>query len=75
MIGRGAKNLAFVSRSGTDNPEAAALVESIRALNVIVTVLRADISSKTQLKEALSQLDPAYPIRGVVNAAMVLRVR
>ena len=74
MIERGAKHLIFVSRSGTDNPEAAALVESIRLLGAHVQILRADITSKTQLQRAMMDINPNLPIRGVVNAAMVLQV-
>jgi len=75
MVERGAQRLAFISRSGTDSPSAALLVKNIQAQGVEVTVLRCDITSKTDTERVLSQIDPKYPIRGVVNAAMVLDVR
>jgi len=74
MIERGAKHLAFISRSGTDSPSAAALVASIRALSVNVQILRADVASKEQLAAALQEIDSRFPVRGVVNAAVVLQV-
>ena len=74
MIERGAKRLAFMSRSGTDNPQAAAFVDSIRALGVHAQVLQADVTSKTQVQGAVKEIDPGFPIRGVVNAVVVLQV-
>lgn len=74
MAERGAKHIAFLSRSGEDNPSAAALVTSIRALGVDVLVLRGDITSKEQIQTALKKIDLRFPIRGVVNAAVVLQV-
>ena len=74
MVERGARRLAFISRSGTDNPSAALLVKSIQTKGVEVTVLRCDITLKADTELALAQIDPKYPIRGVVNAAMVLDV-
>lgn len=73
MIERGAKHLAFMSRSGTNNPEAAALVSSLKSKGANITVLRADAASKTQVEAAIQELNPKFPIRGVVNAAVVLR--
>jgi len=74
MVERGARRLAFISRSGTDSPSAALLVDNIRAQGVEVTVLRCDITSKIETERVLAQIDSKYPIRGVVNAAMVLDV-
>lgn len=73
MIERGARHLAFLSRSGTDNPIAADLVTSIEKQGVKAYVLRADAGNKAQVEEALTRLDPEYPVRGVVNAAVVFR--
>lgn len=63
-----------MSRSGTNNPMAAALAKSIQALGVHTIVLRADVTCKTQVEAAIQQIDTRYPIRGVVNAAVTLRV-
>jgi len=73
MVDRGAKHLTFLSRSGNDNPSALVLVESLKRRGVNATALRADVTSKSHLQEAVASVDPRYPIRGVVNAAMVLK--
>ncbi|KAF2760781.1 hypothetical protein EJ05DRAFT_461353 [Pseudovirgaria hyperparasitica] len=69
MVNQGATSLIFLSRSGATNREAAELVRSVRARGVDVTVIQADVSSKKALTDALTKVDPARPIRGVVNAA------
>lgn len=75
MIERGAKHLAFLSRSGADSPLAAELVTSLRRSGAHIQVLRADVTSKVEVEAAFATIDPRFPIRGVVNAAVVLRVR
>ncbi|MCJ1309500.1 hypothetical protein MMC25_003160 [Agyrium rufum] len=72
MIEHGARHLAFMGRSGADSPSAASLIASIKAQNVNVTILQADVTVKANLEAAVKQIDNRYPIRGVVNAAMVL---
>jgi len=74
MMGRGAKNFAFISRSGTDKAEAAQLVESLKRSGASVEVLRADASNLTDVERVVSDLNAISPIRGVVHAAMVLQV-
>ncbi|KAF7919956.1 uncharacterized protein EAE98_009190 [Botrytis deweyae] len=73
MVERGARHLVFLSRSGTDSPSALALVEGLKASGVNAVVLRANVASKPQILEAIASIDPKYPIRGVVHAAMVLK--
>ncbi|KAI1393004.1 ketoacyl-synt-domain-containing protein [Hypoxylon trugodes] len=75
MADRGAEHLAFLSRSGTDRPAAKQAVEILRSRGVTVSVLRGDVTSREELANAISQIDPAYPIRGVMNAAADIRDR
>ena len=75
MVERGARKLIFLSRSGTDSPSALALVEGLKGSGVDAVVIRADVTSKPQLAKAVASVNPRYPIRGVVHAAMVLKVR
>jgi len=75
MVSRGAKHIALMSRSGADNSSAADTVASIRALGVNVTTLRCDVASKADVEIALKSVDSRYPIRGIVNAAVVIDVR
>ncbi|KAI1474013.1 polyketide synthase [Daldinia eschscholtzii] len=73
MLKRGAKNFAFLSRSGTDSRQAATLVDNLRAAGANVQVFRGDASIKEDVEKAVSSIPADRPIRGVINAAMVLR--
>ena len=75
MVERGAKHLVFMSRSGADSPSAAALVAGLEQFGIEATILRCDVTSKVDVEAAVNGLDRRYPIRGVLNAAMVLDVR
>ena len=74
MMGRGAKNFAFISRSGTDKADAAQLVESLKRSGASVEVFRADASKLMDVERVVSDLSAIGPIRGVIHAAMVLQV-
>ncbi len=71
---RGARRFAFLSRSGTDSTQAAILVEDIEKAGATVQVIRGDATSKVDVDRALKSIPADFPVRGVVNAAMVLRV-
>ncbi|KAI4159807.1 MAG: hypothetical protein LQ342_006318 [Letrouitia transgressa] len=73
MMQRGARRFAFLSRSGTDSEQAAILVRDIEAAGVSVQVIRGDATSKDDVERALKGIPAEYPVRGVVQAAMVLR--
>ncbi|MCJ1284085.1 hypothetical protein MMC26_003416 [Xylographa opegraphella] len=72
MVERGAKHIAFMSRSGAESPSAATLVAGLKQLGVEVTILRSDVTSKKDVETAIERIDGRYPICGVLNAAMVL---
>lgn len=73
MVGRGARNLVFLSRSGANNDAARELIQELRDDNVKVEVLKTDITDLSVLR---SDLQPVLrgmpPVRGVIQAAMVL---
>lgn len=71
MASRGAKHLAFISRTGTVNPAAADVVQSLQDQGVEALVLRADIMHKDELADAIDKIGHTFPIRGIVNAANV----
>ncbi|OJD31005.1 lovastatin nonaketide synthase [Diplodia corticola] len=74
MVQRGARHLAFLSRSGADKPEAAAVVASIEQAGATAHVFRADASSEEHVVRAVAELQASgRPIKGVVHAAMVLQ--
>lgn len=70
----GARNIAFLSRSGDRTDEAQALMAELAARGVTVRPYRADITNATSLRCALAQCEQELPpVRGVVQLAMVLR--
>ena len=72
MIERGARHLAFMGRSGALSKSAASLITSIEAQGVDVNVIKSDVTVKADVENVVSQTDSRYPIRGILNAAMVL---
>ena len=75
MMKKGARRFAFLSRSGTDSEQAAILVKDIEAAGITVQVIRGDATVKADVERAVNGIPAEAPIRGVVQAAMVLRVR
>ncbi|KAI5786964.1 hypothetical protein DFH27DRAFT_518306 [Peziza echinospora] len=73
MVSRGAKHLYFISRSGADRPAAALLAADLTASGAHATIIRGDITSYPSLTASLAQIPPHLPIKGVVQAAMVLK--
>ncbi|KAL7625333.1 hypothetical protein AAE478_004549 [Parahypoxylon ruwenzoriense] len=73
MMERGARHFAFISRSGADKPEAALLIESIKASGASTKVYRADASNEEAVRQVVASLQAERPIRGVVHGAMVLK--
>lgn len=74
MMKLGARRFTFLSRSGSDSKSAARLIADIEADGAIVTVVRGDATSRSDVVRAVEAVPPQHPIRGVVHAAMVLRV-
>ncbi|EME77538.1 uncharacterized protein MYCFIDRAFT_44966 [Pseudocercospora fijiensis CIRAD86] len=77
MISRGARNLIFLSRSGTKGSKAASLVKELHDLarydypDLQVQVIRGDVSSANDVAKAVRSA--TAPIRGIIHAAMVLK--
>jgi hypothetical protein len=65
----------FLSRSGADKPEAAAVVEMVTSSGASARVFRADASNADEVQAMVNKVAATHPIRGVVHAAMVLQVR
>lgn len=74
MMECGARHFAFISRSGADKPEAARLVADIQSSGASTQVLRADASDEEAVASIVASLHAQRPVRGVVHAAMVLKV-
>lgn len=75
MVERGARNLAYVSRSGGASLPAAAkeLIEELNQAGVRTALVQCDITDAKKLSAALgSALKGLPPLRGVIQGAMVL---
>ncbi|KAF1841194.1 polyketide synthase [Cucurbitaria berberidis CBS 394.84] len=73
MMKHGALNFAFLSRSGMDSEQAAILVKDLEARGANLQVFKGDAAVKDDVEKAVGSIPADRPIRGVVNAAMVLR--
>lgn len=70
----GARNIAFISRSGDTTAEAKALIAELGSQGVTVRAYRSDISSAASFLDAMEQCSRDLPpVKGVVQLAMVLR--
>ena len=76
MVQRGAKHLVLLSRSAASTDETVtSFVESLRYLGADIGTEACDVSNEAQLIAALERVRlQRPPIRGVIQAAMVLRV-
>ena len=78
MVAQGACHFIFLSRSGSDKPEAAKLVRELEEIaarkgGMSVTVVRGDVSHRGDVDRAIAMAKT--PIRGVMQQAMYLKVR
>lgn len=71
MVRKGAKSLAFLSRSGDARPEAKSLVEWLRARKIKVDVFKGDINDYSVVKSTVDSIGSS--LGGVFQAAMVLQ--
>ncbi|PLB49865.1 putative LovB-like polyketide synthase [Aspergillus steynii IBT 23096] len=72
LFQRGARNVAFLARSGADKKDARETVDWLRARDVEVTVFRGDVTDARFVQEAVNQIG-ATRLAGVFQAAMVLQ--
>lgn len=75
MVDRGAKHLIVLSRSGPVSEAATELVSKATSKGVTVFAPKCDASSTTSLAEVLKECEVRAmpPIKGCINAAMVLQ--
>lgn len=75
-MNHGARNLAFISRSGATGEEQIAFHIDIESKGVTAKVYRCDVCDRRQLEETLIKCGNGMPkIRGVIHGAAVIRVR
>nr|B3FWU0.1 RecName: Full=Reducing polyketide synthase rdc5; Short=R-PKS rdc5; AltName: Full=Hypothemycin biosynthesis cluster protein rdc5 [Pochonia chlamydosporia]ACD39774.1 reducing polyketide synthase [Pochonia chlamydosporia] len=74
FVACGARNIAFLSRSGDSKPEAKAVVDELRELGTRVQVYLGDVSDEASFRGAMEQCSRELPpVKGVIQMAMVLR--
>jgi len=77
MANHGARNIVALSRSGVKDQQSWSFIQEMNARGVRVVGKACDVSSIEQVKALVEEVasDGMPPIRGIVQAAMVLRVR
>jgi hypothetical protein len=79
MAERGARHFVFLSRSGTEKPEALILLNELelysQKLHVVITaqIVRGDVSVREDVEKAVAAAK--MPIKGVIHAAAVFQAR
>lgn len=74
FVACGARNIAFISRSGDSSADAKATVEDLTSCGAIVKAYRADVADEDAFLSAMKQCAADLPpIAGVVQMAMMLR--
>lgn len=71
MFRKGARNLAFLSRSATKRTDAKATVDWLKARDVHVSVFAADVADSNVVEQCIQSLGSS--LAGIFQAAMVLR--
>ncbi|KAJ5204653.1 polyketide synthase [Penicillium cinerascens] len=73
MLERGCRDFVFLSRSGTATAEAAGVVKRLEEAGASVGVFCVDASDEAAVTRVVADVSSTRPIRGVIDAAMVLR--
>ena len=75
MLDHGARNIMFANRSGQTKQEAKEIIQALEARGAKVAVYSCDVSNMSQVSDMVAKArEEMPPIRGVIQAAMVLRV-
>lgn len=75
MVGRGARNLLLLSRSGEKGTETQEFLSYLRAEEANVQVRVCDVAEEDSLRAAIEDAASHMPpIKGCIQAAMVLQV-
>ncbi|ORY67171.1 uncharacterized protein BCR38DRAFT_426253, partial [Pseudomassariella vexata] len=73
MLQKGARNFAFIGRSGADKPRAKSLVDHLESNHAKVFVIRGDVTSLEDCKALVqASLATGKPVGGLIHAAMGL---
>ena len=73
MVAHGARNLAFISRSGASRPEAQSILQDLESRGVKVKSYACDIGNTKKVQTTFREIKDDMPkIRGIIQAAMSL---
>ncbi|MCA0304281.1 MAG: SDR family NAD(P)-dependent oxidoreductase, partial [Proteobacteria bacterium] len=72
LVARGARRLVLASRSGTLAPEARPHVEALQAVGASIDIVRLDVTDAAAVRDLVESLAATGPLKGIVQAAMVL---
>ena len=71
MVRKGARNLAFLSRSGADRADAQATIDWLKARNIQVSVCRGDVTNYSVVQACIESY--GRRLAGIFQAAMILQ--
>ncbi|KAI9934559.1 hypothetical protein MW887_000174 [Aspergillus wentii] len=72
MVGKGARNFIFLSRSGAESPDSQAFIQDLESNYMVsVMVITGDVAKNVDVQRAISAAK--CPIAGVLQLSMVLR--
>ena len=75
MVGKGARYIILVSRSGSATGKVKELIDELATVGATIVVRRCDVSSSASVNNLISNELAGLPeIKGVIHGAMVLRV-
>lgn len=75
MVGKGAKNLVLVSRSGSTTGKVKELIDELAAIGVNIIVRQCDASNSDSVENLIGNELAGMPeVRGIIHGAMVLKV-
>jgi len=74
LVEWGARNLAFLSRSGATVPAASDLIKLLQSSGAVVKVFKCDVGDVDQVQTAVKEIAQQLPpIRGMFHLGMVMR--
>ena len=72
MVENGARQITVVSRSGAGTQEAKDATSAMRASGASIQCIKTDSCDRKAMSEILRKLRSEFPVKGVINLAMVL---
>ncbi|KAH8815396.1 iterative type I polyketide synthase [Xylogone sp. PMI_703] len=74
MVGKGARNIVFLSRSGNITDAVQKMIDELQSKNCNVHIFKCDVSDKARLAEVLEECKTKLPpIKGCIQGAMILK--